>query len=221
MRHRATLLLVVTSTACTSEAPDASPPGGEVRVMLEATIPRGAAEGPALMPTEVRVVAVPPDTRAPVEIVMPVTAFAANGELLIERRRVAERWRLRGTGAVARDTLFRVVEDVTVRVDSPRPTVELRFVYDARDNVMAKLALAPADTTIDAGTSFEVRVRGEDPLGGVLLPPLGWRSRATSVASVNASGRVTALTAGSAWIVGRSFTGLADSTLVQVRSTQR
>ena len=220
MRHRSTLLIAASlaiAVACTSESPAAVPAAGEVHVMLEATIPTGAPEGPTLTPQELRIVAVPPDARASIEILLPVTARAARGELVLLRRRTAERWRLRGAAAVARDTLFRVVEDLQVRVDSPRPTLPLRFVYDARDNAIAVLRVAPHDTTVDAGSSFDVRVRGEDPLGGVLLPPLGWRSRAIAIASVDASGRVTALSAGSAWIVGRSWTGLADSALVQVR----
>lgn len=209
--------VALAALSCTSASPDAVQPAGEVNATILAIIPAGAAEGPALSPVELRLTATPPDSRPPLTLVVPVSALTARGELRLERHRAAERWRLRGAAAVGGDTIFRVVTDLEARVDSPRPTVPLRFLYDGRDVALARLVIEPRDTTLDGGATFTTRVRGEDPLGGTLLPPLGWRSRATSVATVDAAGRVSAVATGSAWIVGRSWTGLADSVRVVVR----
>jgi hypothetical protein len=211
------VLPIALGAACTSGTSEPAPTSGEARVNVLATIPVGAAEGPALQPLDLRVTATPPDAREPVTVVFGVSNRTASGELVLERRSAAERWRFRGAAAVAGDTLFRVVEDLTLRLDAPRPDLTLRLAYDGRDAALARLELFPADTTLDAGRSLVVLVRAEDPLGLIAPPTLGWRSRTATVASVDASGRVEALGSGTTWIVGRSWTGLVDSVLVRVR----
>ena len=217
MRARMLLPSVTVALACAGEPPDAARSGGEVRVAIDASLPLGAAEGPLLAPTELRVVATPPDGRQPVSVVLPVATRAARGELVLDRRATAERWRLRGAAAVHGDTVFRVLEDLEAREDAPRPSVALRFVYAGRDAAIASLALSPRDTTLSLGGSVTINARATDALGPILPPPLGWRSRTTGVATVDASGRVTAQATGTSWIVGRSWTGLADSVRVTVR----
>lgn len=203
--------------ACASELPDAAASSGEVRVLLDATVPAGAPEGPAIVPAAVCVTVTPPDERAPVSVVLPVVGRVASGELAVERRLAAERWRLRAAAAVGSDTMFRYVGDLELRLDSPRPDVTLTLIFSSRDLGLATLSVAPRDTTIDAGLGFGALATGTDGLGDRFVPAVGWRSRASSVATVDSTGRVHAVAAGQAWIVARSWTGLADSLRVTVR----
>lgn len=202
--------------ACATDSID-PPEAGEARLRMEVTIPRGAVEGPVLEPEVVRLTATPPDSRSPVTLLLPVQGRKASGELVVERFAAAERWRVRGAAAVGNDTLFRVVEDVLVRIDSPRPDVPLVMIFDGRDLSLSTLEVAPRDTTLGVGGAFVALATGRDGLGDRFVPAVGWRSRQSSVATVDAAGRATALAAGTAWIVARSWTGLADSMRVVVR----
>jgi hypothetical protein len=202
--------------ACATDSTEPPAPA-EARLRIDVTFPRGAPEGPVLEPSVVRLTATPPDSRSPVTLLLPVQGRTASGEMVVERFATAERWRLRGAAAVGSDTLFRVVEDVLVRVDSPRPDVPLVMIFGSRDLSLATLEVAPRDTALGVGGALTAFATGRDGLGDRFLPAVGWRSRQPTVATVDASGRVAALAVGTAWIVARSWTGLADSMRVVVR----
>jgi pimeloyl-ACP methyl ester carboxylesterase len=208
-------LVVAGATACESASEPAPPV--EVRMFIEANLPGGARDGPSLMPAEVIVAASGPDGLLPTTLVMPVQGSVARGELVVMRHAAAERWRLRAAAAVGGDTLFRVVEDVLLRSDSPRPGIPLVLLYGGRDASLLRVEILPRDTALAVGAAFRPIVTAIDFRGDRVLPAVGWRARQPAVATVDTAGFVTAVAAGEGWIVARSWSGIADSMRVTVR----
>ncbi|HUF26325.1 MAG TPA: hypothetical protein VMM18_05015 [Gemmatimonadaceae bacterium] len=94
-----------------------------------------------------------------------------------------------------------------------------RLRYVAPDTAVRSLILAPADTLVEAGDTVRLSVVGlaadESPVEPVAV---GWTSRSPLIAQVSLLGTVKALSLdGEAWIVARTYTGVADSVKVTVR----
>ncbi|MBK8196350.1 MAG: Ig domain-containing protein [Lewinellaceae bacterium] len=78
------------------------------------------------------------------------------------------------------------------------------------------LTLSPSVVSLSAGENFQLTATYTDALGENRTDLIQWSSADATVASVSATGRVTALSAGQAWVVAAAPDGLTDSTLVTV-----
>jgi hypothetical protein len=92
------------------------------------------------------------------------------------------------------------------------------LVYSAPDAAVVSIFVNPSETTIDVGSTGTLSVvgygAGEDFYESVNV---GWTSRNTAVATVNAQGVVTGVARGQTYIVARTATDIADSALVTVQ----
>jgi len=83
---------------------------------------------------------------------------------------------------------------------------------------VASMEVAPTDTTIDVGSSFQLRVTLRDARGAVLAPrPVAWASTNASVLSMSATGVVTGVAVGGPVTLTASSEGMQGSARVAVR----
>ena len=121
----------------------------------------------------------------------------------------------------AGDTLFRSLGEL-VATPGPNAPVPQVLTYVAPDTAVRFLVLAPADSLVLGGDTLAITATGVG-ITKQLITPLfvGWTSRDTSVAIVVSSGPASARVTGkpvetSVWIVGRTFSGVADSVNLRV-----
>lgn len=193
-------------------------PAPEVRVVVDATVPRGHPEGPAAALGGGRVTATggaEPVTFA-IETLTVSRLVATSATRLAGGRPV--RWRIRtALATTAGDTAWRSVDEVLLRPDGPRERLEPTLVRAGAELLLARVELAPRDTTIAMGDSVAMRAVARDGAGLFLVDvALGWRSRDAAVATASDRGVVRAVAPGRTRVVARGWNGAADSTTVTV-----
>lgn len=118
------------------------------------------------------------------------------------------------------EVLFHAGDSIRVAAgDAPvRDLVTMRYV--APDARLRALTVAPRDTVLASGDSLRLRLSGTDSSGAAVgAIRAGFTSRDSTVAVVTAAGVVRggALQRG-AWIVARTWTGIADSAYIRVQA---
>jgi len=114
---------------------------------------------------------------------------------------------------VARDTV------IAYTSGPPPPPTTVRFRYAGADTAVARVALAPRDTVLLIGDTVSLRPTAYLRDGGVTSARFGFAVHGTSSITVDRAGTLHAsgmVAPGTAWIIARIITGLADSTLVTV-----
>ncbi len=121
----------------------------------------------------------------------------------------------------AGDTLFRSL-GALIATPGPNAAVTQVLTYVAPDTAVRFLVLLPADSLVLGGDTLRITATGVG-ITKQLITPLfvGWTSRDTSVATVVSTGAASARVTGklietSVWIVGRTFSGVADSVNLRV-----
>lgn len=213
------VVLLGVAAGCAGCAAGSEPvPAPEVRVVVDATIPRGHPEGPSVALGGGRVTATggAEPVHFAVETLTVSRLVATSATRLAGGRPV--RWRIRtALATTAGDTAWRSVDDVLLRPDGPRELLEPTLVRAGADLLLARVELAPRDTTLLVGDSVAMRGAARDGAGLFLVDvALGWRSRDAAVATASDRGVVRALAPGRAWVVARGWNGVADSTTVAV-----
>lgn len=98
--------------------------------------------------------------------------------------------------------------------DLPAP----ELTYSAADAAVASVTVAPKPMSLDVGGTATLTVTGLTATQTTVSPVnVGWTSRNTSVVTVNASGVLTGVARGQAFVVARTATDVADSVLVSVQ----
>ena len=122
---------------------------------------------------------------------------------------------------VAGDTLFRSLGEL-IATPGPNAAVTQVLTWVAPDTAVRFLVLLPADSLVLGGDTLRITATGVG-IAKQLITPLfvGWTSRDTSVATVVSTGPASARVTGklietSVWIVGRTFSGVADSVNLRV-----
>ncbi len=104
---------------------------------------------------------------------------------------------------IKRDTLIRVVHD-TVFVQQPTPTPVV---------AVATVTTSLASRSLTVGQTTQASAVAKDSAGAILTRAVTWSSSAPAVASVSASGLVTALSAGTSQITAKVETKSSYTTL--------
>ena len=122
---------------------------------------------------------------------------------------------------IAGNTLFRSLGGLIAR-PGPNAAVTPVLTWVAPDTAVRFLVLLPADSLVLGGDTLAVTATGVG-ITKQLITPLfvGWTSRDTSVATVVSTGPASARVTGKlietrVWIVGRTFSGVADSVNIRV-----
>jgi uncharacterized protein YjdB len=109
--------------------------------------------------------------------------------------------------------------NVSASADSLTTTVAVTVTAVPRATV-ASVGVTPASVSLPVGTSTTLSAVAKDSSGAIVSgAPITWTSSNTSVASVSASGVVSALAVGAAVITAASNNGMSGTSSVTVTST--
>ncbi len=150
------------------------------------------------------------ETDADLELTLGIELTMASERFGIELTLLDDTGRL---AYVARDTV------IAYTTGTPPTPTTLRFRYAGPDTAVARVALAPRDTVLLIGDAVPLRPTAFLSNGGTTNARFGFAVHGTSSVTVDRAGTVRTsgvVAPGTAWIVARIVTGVADSTLVTV-----
>ena len=97
--------------------------------------------------------------------------------------------------------------------DLPQP----ELVYSAPDSKVTAISISPSPISVDVGGTGSLSVTGFGPDETTISPVLvGWTSRNTAILTVDDNGTITGVAKGQTYVVARTATDIADSSLVTV-----
>lgn len=115
------------------------------------------------------------------------------------------------------DTVYRAMVDSVAVTTGPGPTrpIAMPLVYAGADTVVDAVTIAPRDTTLFVGDVFAMRATATRADGSAKPDAaLKFVSRGPAIVAVTHDGQLSAVAAGSAWIVVGTANGKFDSTRV-------
>jgi hypothetical protein len=160
--------------------------------------------------------------RAVLDTVVPFLETDADRELTlgIALTMASERFGIELTLLDDDGQIVYVARDTVIAFTSGAPTATaLQLRYAGPDTVVARVALAPRDTVLLIGDALSLRPTAFLLDGRATSARFGFAVHGTSSITVDRSGTLRTLGSvppGTAWLVTRIVTGLADSTLVTV-----